>query len=146
MVLCWIALPIFLFLSIFSAKYRRLTIESIQCLWRTATLRPCKSSLDQRLRSDITAKLMKSNPRLAKGFYNNYKTISFLILVVMLISAYFTGAGIYNYIKYGNCNGADSTAFCVINAALGKETPNQATIVNSTQLNCFNQTSPLKIS
>lgn len=146
MVLCWIALPIFLFLSIFSVKYRKLTIESFQCLWRTATLRPCQSSLDERLRSDITAKLMKRTPTLARGFYNNYKIISLVILIIMILSTYFTGIGVYNYIKYGNCNGADSTAFCVINAALGKETPKQVTLVNNTSLDCFNQTSPLKIT
>ena len=138
MVLCWIALPVFLFLSIFSVKYRRLTKESFHCLWRTATLRPCQSSLDQTLRADITARLMKRSPALARFFYHQYKLLAFIILVLMLASTYFTAVGIYNYIQYGNCNGADSTAFCAINAALGNPTQPALVPVNTTE--CLNQT------
>lgn len=144
MVLCWIALPVFLFLGLFSVKYRRLARESLECFWRTATLRPCQSSLDERLRSDITGKLMTQTPHLARFFYHHYKLVSVIFLILMLASTYFTGVGVYNYITYGNCNGADSTAFCVINAALGQPTQNRIlTNANTSALDCFNQTNPL---
>lgn len=144
MVLCWIALPVFLFLSIFSVKYRRLTAEALDCIWRTAIFRPCRSNLDERLRSDITGKLIDRNPRLARFFYNNYKLISFIFIALMLVSAYLTGAGVYNYIKHGNCNGADSKTFCVINAALGKQNFNNIVPPNKTSLECLNQSLQLK--
>jgi len=57
--LCWIALPIFAVLGIFSAKYRKLTIESLECLFKTATFQKCKSGLDDRIKSQITGKLLK---------------------------------------------------------------------------------------
>ena len=136
--LCWIALPVFLFLSIFSVKYRRLTKESFHCLWNTMTLRPCQASIDQTLRADITATLMKRSPSLARFFYHQYKLIAFIVLMLMLASTYFTAVGIYNYIQYGNCNGADSTAFCAINAALGNPTQPAFVQVNTTE--CLNQT------
>lgn len=138
MVLCWIALPVFLVLSIFSVKYRRLTKESFECLWRTATLRPCQSSLDQTLRADITARLMKRSPSIARLFYHNYKLLAFIVLVLMIVSTYFTALGIYNYIHYGNCNGAQSTAFCIIDAALGKPAQSSLLPLNTTE--CMNQT------
>ncbi|MEK6858534.1 MAG: hypothetical protein AABX53_01320 [Nanoarchaeota archaeon] len=143
MVLCWIALPVFVLLGLFSVKYRRLAKESLDCIWRMTTFRPCRSSLDERLRSDITGTLMKRTPRLARLFYHQYKVISILFLILMIASTYVTGIGIYNYIQYGNCNGADSTAFCVINAALGQQTQTHIT-ANQSALDCFNQTTPFE--
>lgn len=114
MVLCWIALPVFAFLAIFSAKYRRLTAESLECMFRTITFKKCQSGLDDRLRSDITGKLMKFSPGLAKGFYNYYKLIAFVLLILFVWAGYASAVGIYNYAQYGNCNGPDSDGFCLL--------------------------------
>ncbi len=117
MVLCWIALPVFAFLGLFSLKYRQLTKDSLECLFKTLTLRKCSSGLDDRIKANITGKLMTKSPASAKFFYNNYKLISVIILIVMIVATYFTSVGIYNYVKYGNCNGSDSSEFCIIGAA-----------------------------
>ncbi|HLD12144.1 MAG TPA: hypothetical protein VJB87_00955 [Candidatus Nanoarchaeia archaeon] len=136
MVLCWIALPIFALLGIFSAKYRKLTKESLACLFKTITLQRCESGLDQRIRADITAKMMHT-PQLAKLFYNHYKIIAFIFIILMLGSAYFSGIGVYNYVAYGNCNGEDSTAFCIFNVfenetpTTNSETPTNCTLPNA---------------
>ncbi|HIH25228.1 DsbA family protein [Candidatus Woesearchaeota archaeon] len=114
MVLCILALPIFAILSIFSVKYRKLTKDSLECLFKTATLRKCQSGLDERIKSTITGKVMKKSPRTASFFYNNYKIFSFIILLLFLASLYYTGIGIYNYIEYGNCNGPENTGFCML--------------------------------
>ncbi len=122
MVLCWIALPIFALLGIVSAKYRKLTVESLKCIWRTTTLRPCQSSLDEQLRSNITGALMHRWPAGARFFYNNYKFIAVVILILMLASTYFTIQGVYNYWIYGNCNGPNSSALCILSEVLGNST------------------------
>ena len=113
MVLCWIALPVFAFLSIFSVRYRRLARESLKCLFKTAVMQKCDSELNQKIRSDISGRLMKISPGISKLFYNYYKIITFVLLIVILLSAYFSIAGIYNYIKYGSCNGPSSDGFCI---------------------------------
>lgn len=141
MVLCWIAVPVFVILGLFSVKYRKLARESIECIWRMTTFRPCKSSLDERLRSDITGKLMKRTPTLAKLFYKHYKLLVVIVVLLMIASTYLTAIGVYNYVQYGNCNGADSTTFCIVNAALGEQTPSSITS-NHTASECFNQTNP----
>ena len=46
MVLCIIALPVFLFLSIFSAKYRPLARRAIDCVFKKVTLRKCETLLE----------------------------------------------------------------------------------------------------
>ncbi|MFH1803227.1 MAG: thioredoxin domain-containing protein [archaeon] len=114
MVLCWIALPVFAVLAIFSAKYRRLTVESLECLFKTATFQKCKSGLDDRIKSQITGKLLKFSPSIARFFYKNYKIISLILLVVFVWSGWVGGVAIYNYVEYGNCNGPDSDAFCIL--------------------------------
>jgi protein-disulfide isomerase len=113
MVLCILALPVFAVLSIFSVRYRKLTRDALECLFRTATLRKCSSGLDDRIRSNLTGKVMKHSPRTAGFLYRHYKIISWVILLLFLWSVYASSVGVYNYTKYGNCNGPSSDGFCI---------------------------------
>lgn len=119
MVLCWIALPLFAILGIFSLKYRKLAKDSLECMFKTITLRKCSSGLDDKIRADITGNFMSVSPGFAGFFYKNYKIISWIVVILMLSSLYFSGAGVYNYVKYGNCNGANSDEFCIFDAIGG---------------------------
>lgn len=113
MVLCLLALPIFAFLGLFSLKYRKLSKDALQCLFRTVTLRKCESGLDDRIKAQITGKLLKFSPKTAGFFYKNYKLLSWLILMLFLWSLYQSSIGIYNYSQYGNCNGPEDVGFCI---------------------------------
>jgi len=113
MVLCLLALPVFAILGIFSLKYRRLTGDALHCLFRTVTLRKCESGLDDRIRASISGMFMKFSAPLGRFFYRYYKIISFIILLAFIASTYFSAVGVYNYVKYGNCNGPASTDFCI---------------------------------
>ena len=112
MVLCIIALPIFAILGIFSVKYRKLTADALECLFRTATLRKCRSGLDDRIKSSLTGRVMKFSPKSAGIVYRHYKLISWIILIIFAASLYGSALGIYNYYEYGNCNGPADTGFC----------------------------------
>ncbi|MFH1063613.1 MAG: thioredoxin domain-containing protein [Candidatus Woesearchaeota archaeon] len=114
MVLCFIALPVFAILGIFSLKYRKLALESLDCMFRTVTFRKCRSGLDDRIKSRITGKMMKHSPHAAKFIYRNYKLFSWIILLILIWSTYESGIGVYNYVQYGNCNGPESTGFCML--------------------------------
>ncbi|MBN2421536.1 hypothetical protein JXB27_04625 [Candidatus Woesearchaeota archaeon] len=120
MVLCLLALPVFAVLSIFSIKYKKLTKDALDCLFETVTFRKCKSGLDDRIRSDVTGTFLKYSPRTARFFYRNYRIISWIILILFIASAYYSAEGLYNYAKYGNCNGELSTGFCVLKEAENK--------------------------
>ncbi len=113
MVLCLLALPIFAILGIFSIKYRKLTLDALECLFKTVTLKKCESGLDDRIKSDITGTILKYSPKTAKIVYRNYKVFSWIIIIIFLWSFYVSSIGIYNYINYGNCNGPESTGFCL---------------------------------
>ncbi len=114
MVLCLIALPVFALLGIFSVKYRQLTKDALECLFSTVTLRKCRSGLDDKIKSDVTGTFLKYSPQTAKFVYKHYKILSWIILIIILWSAYESSVGVYNYINYGNCNGPESIGFCML--------------------------------
>lgn len=114
MVICIIALPVFAILGLFSLRYRILAGEAFRCLFETIQLKPCNSGLDVRIKSKFTAKLMWW-PSFARFFYKYFTILSWVFVVLMIVSAGFSGYGLYNYIKYGNCNGENSGAFCIFN-------------------------------
>ena len=113
MVLCLLALPVLAILGIFSMKYRKLTKDAWECLFKTVTLRKCQSGLDDKIKASITGILFKHSKKLARFVYKNYEIISWIILILFVWSAYSSIGGIYNYVNYGNCNGPDSTGFCI---------------------------------
>lgn len=113
MVLCLLALPVFALLSIFSIRYRKLTLDALNCLFRTVTLRKCESGLDDRIKASLTGKVLKFSPRAASFFYNHYQVFSWILLIIFAWSLYASTLGIYNYINYGNCNGPESNGFCI---------------------------------
>lgn len=113
MVLCLIALPVFAVLSIFSIKYKKLTADALECLFKTIQLRKCESGLDDRIKADLTGKVLTLSPRTAHFFYLHYKIISWVIVIIFIWSMFTSVIGIYNYIQYGNCNGPASIEFCI---------------------------------
>ncbi len=113
MVLCFIALGVFSILGIFSAKYRAYAKEAFSCVIKKATLRKCDSDLDLRMQSEIVGKLMGINKPLA-GFTNrNFAPLSWIFTILMFASFVYSAVSVYNYVAYGNCNGPNSTGFCV---------------------------------
>ncbi|HLP79152.1 MAG TPA: DsbA family protein [Acidobacteriota bacterium] len=117
MVLCFIALPIFAILAIFSAKYRRLTVESWKCLWTTLTLRPCEAGLDQRIRAKIAGPLFSASPKIGGFVFKHFSLLSWIFVVLMFASTAGVVWGGYNFYLYGNCNGPAADGFCVFDPA-----------------------------
>lgn len=113
MVLCLVALPVFAILGIFSVRYRRLTKGALACLFNTVTLRKCKSGLDDRIKAEVTGRVLSFSPRTAQWIYTHYKLLSWIIFMLFVASFVGSAMGIYNYIQYGNCNGPESVGFCV---------------------------------
>ena len=115
--ICIIALVVFSILGIFSATHRKIAIEAFDCVFRKITLRKCQTGLDKRLKSQITSSIMRKNRNIGKFIYQNFEVISWLFTILMLVSLFFSGQGIYYYAKYGNCNGPQSDAFCIFDPA-----------------------------
>lgn len=139
MVICLIALPILAILAIFSATHRKLFLESLDCVFRKATFRKCQSSLDERLKVKISGALINKNPKLGNFVFRRFEVLSFIFLILMVLSLVFSAQGVYNYIKYGNCNGVDSEEFCILNFDRGSNISSAQKITDQKEINCTSE-------
>jgi len=115
--ICIIALAVFSILAIFSVSYRPLAKESFDCVFRRITLRKCTTGLDTRLKSTIVGRIMKTSPKTAKITYKYFEVFSWLLVLLMIGSLFYSAYGLYNYAAHGNCNGEQATTFCVYDTA-----------------------------
>ncbi len=104
MVICIIAIIVFGFLGIFSAKYRTYAKESLRCVARMATLRPCESNFDQKVKSKIVSGLMKRHEGMAKFVFKHFVILSWIFTIAMIASIILVVIGIYNFLIYGSCD------------------------------------------
>jgi len=111
--ICLIALIVFGILGIFSAKYRIIAKEALDCVFRRVTLRKCTSGLDKRLKAQITGNLMRKASKVGKFTYRYFEWISWFFTIIMIWSIVQSGIAVYNFVEYGNCNGKQSDEFCI---------------------------------
>lgn len=111
--ICVAALIIFGILGIFSASKRKIAKEALDCVFRRLTLRKCTTGLDRRVKAQISGKLMKKNPKLARFIFKYFELFSWAFIILFLFSIVGMGIGAYNFYEYGNCNGPDSESFCL---------------------------------
>lgn len=119
--ICLIALFLFGILSIFSATHRPLFKEALDCVLKKATFRPCRTNLDQRLKSQFTGMIMKKSPKLASITYKYFTILSWIFIILLLTSLAYSTYSVYNYVQYGNCYGPEETdAFCPLSVLSGE--------------------------
>ncbi|MGD0424134.1 MAG: hypothetical protein ABSA92_11845 [Candidatus Bathyarchaeia archaeon] len=103
MPLCLVALVLFSIMSIGSTKYRSLARETFKCVTKTLTLSPCDMAFEQRIKAQVTAKLLKVYPPLARAFYWNFKVFAWAFTVIFFVSLIYTAYSFYNFAVYGSC-------------------------------------------
>lgn len=119
MVLCIIAFAVFSIMSIFSAKYRPLAKEGFRCVFRTLTLRPCDTGLDERIKAQVVSGVLRYSPAAARQVNRHFTAISWFFVLLTLASFVYSAYGIYNFYYYGNCDGPASPSACVLNDITG---------------------------
>ena len=122
MVFCIVAMVVFGFLGIFSAKYRTYAREAFRCFARLATLRPCNTAFDEQMKAKITAKLLTRSPRIAHFTFVHFGAISLVFAIAMFASLGYTAYSVYNLVAFGTCDPAHPDQ-CVFNP----ENPNAVT-------------------
>jgi hypothetical protein len=120
--ICIIALIVFGILAIFSASYRPLAAEAFDCVFRRLTFRKCSTGLDKRLKAKISGKFMKNHPKTGKFLYKRFEIISWILIIILVLSIAQSGVSIYNWTAYGNCNGENSDESCPLNSIVDLST------------------------
>jgi len=115
--ICILALIVFCVLAVFSASYRPLAKEAFECVFLRMTFRKCRTGLDTRVKSKIVGRIMNKSPGTAKLVYKNFEIFSWIMVILMIVSLAYSMYGLYNFAAYGNCNGPESTGFCIYDAA-----------------------------
>ncbi|MBN1169962.1 thioredoxin domain-containing protein [Candidatus Micrarchaeota archaeon] len=119
MVLCIVAFFVFAVMSIFSAKYRPLAGDAFQCIFKTLTLKPCDTGLDDRIKSDIVSSVLRISPTAAKLTNTHFALFSWIFVILTVASFGYSAVGIYNFYFYGNCDGPQSIQACILNDLTG---------------------------
>lgn len=118
---CVIALIILAILSIFSAKYRALTKEAFECVFRRVTLRPCQTGFNQKVKTVVSSWFLKKNEKIGGFVFKRFEILSWIFVLLSLTSVIYVGRGIYFYAKYGSCDPKNPQG-CIINQITGATT------------------------
>jgi hypothetical protein len=102
---------VFGIMGIFSAKYRQYAKDAFSCVFRMITLRPCQMNFDDKMRAKIVAKLSARSTKLAGFTYKHFKLISWILVLVTIVSLAFTVQAVYNLTVYGTCD--PTTGECI---------------------------------
>ena len=113
MVVCVIALIVFAVMGIFSATHRAVAKEAFECIFNRVQLKPCASGLDRRLKSQVTGKFLKRSPAAGRFVYRHFELISWLFIIITVVSLAYSAFFTFNYFAYGNCEGPQATGMCV---------------------------------
>ncbi|MFH0954639.1 MAG: DsbA family protein [Candidatus Micrarchaeota archaeon] len=116
MVFCIVALVVFGIMGLFSASHRKLAIEAWDCVFKSATGRKCDSNFDQKMKTKISVGLLKYNKSFGNFVFKNFNALSWVLVLITIVSVLLIGIGVYNWWAFGNCNGPNSSEFCLYNA------------------------------
>ena len=119
MVLCIIAFAVFSVMSIFSAKYRPLAKKGFECVFRTITMRPCDTGLDEQIKAELVSGVLRYSPGAAKVLNRHFTLFSWIFVLLSLGSLLYAALGLYNFYVYGNCDGPTATGACILNDITG---------------------------
>lgn len=115
--ICIIAFVVFGVMAVFSASYRPLAAEAFDCVFRRLTFRKCRTSLDEKIKSQVTGRIMRHSQRSASLVFRHFELLSWIFVIITVVSLAYSGYSTYNYIQYGNCYGPEVTGgFCIYNA------------------------------
>ncbi|MFB6180308.1 MAG: hypothetical protein ABEJ93_00360 [Candidatus Nanohalobium sp.] len=101
-------------LGLFFERHREIAKQSFSCLKQRVKTGECEADFETRLKSSIVSKAMKRDKRLAR-FLNNYmEQISWALIILFAVSAAYMALGIFNFLMFGNCNGAEASGGCIL--------------------------------
>ncbi len=127
---CIAAFIILIFMSIFSAKYRKLLVKSWGCVARRATFRPCDTGFKEELKDAMLARVAMRKPAWVRRAEIGIEIGSVLIILVTLWSLFVVVKSGLNLWVYGTCNPSNSSS-CSLGAEACSIESNHISFVSS---------------
>ena len=100
-------------LGIFSATNRQLAKEALDCVFHRVTFRPCTTGFDKKMKAKLVGGLLTRSVPVAKFISRYFEVISWIFVVLFILSLAFGIRGLVLYYTTGSCNGLNSTGLCV---------------------------------
>ncbi len=119
LVLCIIAFFVFAFMSIFSVRYRPLAKDAFKCVFLMATLRPCESGLDQKIKAKVVSQVFDRSPPVAQFINKHFELLSWIFVILSFASMVILAQGVYNIYLYGTCDPVHPEQ-CLVTGIIGQ--------------------------
>jgi len=100
-------------LGIFSATNRQLAKEALDCVFHRVTFRPCTTGFDKKMKAKLVGGLLTRSVPVAKFISKYFEVISWIFVVLFILSLVMGVRGLVLYYTTGSCNGLNSTGLCV---------------------------------
>lgn len=107
---CIAAFIVLVIISIFSAKYRKLTGEAWGCVARKLTLRPCDSNFKDDVKNSILSRVVIKRPKIVKFTSVAIEVGAFLIVVLTIWSLLVAVKSGVSLFVYGTCEPSNAAA------------------------------------
>ncbi|MCJ7479009.1 MAG: hypothetical protein MUP63_02415 [Candidatus Nanohaloarchaeota archaeon QJJ-7] len=114
--ICVISLIVFGILGIFSASHRETAREAWDCIKSSAKNEPCDTGLDDRMRASAVGKALDVHPSLGRFLNRYFGPLSWIFLILLLLSGFLAFQGAYNLAVHGNCYGPDAEQPCTLDS------------------------------
>ena len=101
-------------MGIFSSTHRVLAKEAFACIGRRVTLRPCDTGFREKMQGQMVGALMRRSVRLARFVNKNFEVLAWIFFILTVWSIWVSIEGVYNFYRYGSCEGLNTSSFCVL--------------------------------
>jgi protein-disulfide isomerase len=110
---CIVSFVVLGILGIFSASNRQLAKESLDCVLRRVTLRPCNTGFDEKMKAKILGFVIVRSEGGARLLNRFFEPLSWVFFMLLMASSIWSLHSVYLFYTTGSCNGLNQTGFCV---------------------------------
>lgn len=107
---CIAAFIVLAFISIFSARYRKLAAKAWGCTARRITLRPCDSSFKEEAKNSLLSHVAKRTPKLVKAADIGIEIASFALVILTIWSILVVAESGLNLFVWGTCTPSNASS------------------------------------
>src|SRR5512147_569056 len=103
---CIVSFIVLSILGVFSASNRDLARESLDCVFRRITLRPCNTGFDEKMKAKILGFVIVRSEGAAMVLNRYFEALSWAFFIILMASSIYSARSLVLFYTTGSCNGA----------------------------------------